>query len=69
MVAGLATRRQKVTVADLAGANLAQWGQLRTALEERQQRRVERKRFRRDPGGYLKDLEHKDLGRNDFPIS
>ncbi|WP_088258478.1 transposase [Fimbriiglobus ruber] len=59
LVAGLATRRQKVTAADLAGANPAQWKQLRAALEERRQRRVERKRFRRDPQGYLKDLEIK----------
>ncbi|OWK35717.1 Transposase [Fimbriiglobus ruber] len=59
LVAGLATRRQKVTAADLAGANPAQWKQLRAALEERRQRRVEQTRFRRDPEGYLKDLEIK----------
>ncbi|OWK39097.1 hypothetical protein FRUB_06179 [Fimbriiglobus ruber] len=57
-MAGLSTCRQKVTAADLAGANPGQWQQLRTALEERRQRRVARKRFRRDPDGCLKDLEN-----------
>jgi hypothetical protein len=32
---------------------------VRAELEERRQRRVERRQFRRDPEGYLKDLENK----------
>lgn len=59
LVAGLATRRQKVTAADLAGADLGAWKRLRAELEERRQRRVERRQFRRDPDEYLKALENK----------
>ena len=59
LVAGLATRHQEVTVADLAGADRAAWKQLRSELEERRQRRVERRQFRRDPDKYLKALENK----------
>ncbi len=59
LVAGLATRAREVTAADLAGADRQRWPRLRAELEERRQRRVERRRFRRDPDGYLKDLENK----------
>jgi hypothetical protein len=59
LVAGLATRRREVTVADLAGADRAKWKQLRAELETRRERRVERRQFRRDPDGYLKALENK----------
>jgi hypothetical protein len=59
LVAGLATRRQEVTAADLAGADLGAWKRLRAELEERRQRRVERRQFRRDPDEYLKALENK----------
>ena len=59
LVAGLATRRREITAADLAGADRDRWQQLRAELEERRQRRVERRRFRRDPEKYLKDLENK----------
>ena len=56
LVAGLATRTREVTAAELAGADRVAWKQLRTALEER---RVERRRFRRDRDGYPKALENK----------
>jgi hypothetical protein len=59
LVAGLATRSREVTAADLAGADRGAWRQLRAELETRRQRRVERRQFRRDPHGYLRDLEHK----------
>jgi hypothetical protein len=59
LVAGLATRSREVTTADLAGADRGAWRQLRDELETRRQRRVERRQFRRDPHGYLRDLEHK----------
>ncbi|OWK40376.1 Transposase [Fimbriiglobus ruber] len=61
LVAGLATRRREITAADLAGADRDRWQQLRAELEERRQRRVERRRFRRDPEEYLKTLEDKLL--------
>jgi hypothetical protein len=58
-VAGLATRVREATAADLAGADRDRWAEVRAELEERRQRRVERRQFRRDPEGYLKDLENK----------
>jgi hypothetical protein len=59
LVAGLATRAREVTATDLAGADRVAWKRLRDELETRRQRRVERRQFRRDPHGYLRDLEHK----------
>jgi hypothetical protein len=59
LVAGLATRQREVPAAELAKADRAEWRQLRRELEQRRQRRVERRRFRRDPNGYLRDLERK----------
>jgi hypothetical protein len=59
LVAGLATRSREVTATDLAGADRGAWRRLRAELEARRQRRVERRQFRRDPHGYLRDLEHK----------
>jgi hypothetical protein len=58
LVAGLATRTREVTASDLQ-ADPAEWKRVRGELEERRQRRVERKRFRRNPEQYLKDLENK----------
>ena len=59
LVAGLGTRAGAGTVADLAGADREGWQRLRAELEERRQRRVERRQFRRDPAGYLEALEEK----------
>jgi hypothetical protein len=59
LVAGLATRHREVTAADLAGADRVAWTRLRSELEERRQRRVERRQFRRDHDGYLNALENK----------
>ena len=60
LVAGLATRTREVTAADLQ-ADPAEWKRMRAELEERRQRRVERRRFRRNPEEYLKALENKLL--------
>jgi hypothetical protein len=59
LIAGLATRTRAVGAADLAAADPVQWQRLRAELEERRQRRVQRRHFRRDPKNYLKDLENK----------
>jgi hypothetical protein len=58
LVAGLATRQRAVGASDLAQAGRFRWQELRQELEERRLRRVERRRFRRDPEGYLKALEN-----------
>lgn len=57
LVAAVATRQRTYTAADLAGTDRAAWQQCRQKLEQRQQRRVERCRFRRDPKAYLHRLE------------
>ena len=59
MVAGLVTRYREVSVRELAAADRAKWAQLRATLEQRRTRRVERRRFRRDPYGFLDHLERK----------
>jgi hypothetical protein len=57
LVAAMATRGREVTADDLAAADRSAWRGLRTELEVRRQRRVDRHRFRRDPDGYLRGLE------------
>jgi hypothetical protein len=57
LVAAVATRQRAFTAADLAGADRAEWARRRRELDVRRQRRAERRRFRRDPEGYLRLLE------------
>ena len=59
LVAALTTRQREVSVTELSSADRIAWIGLRTELEQRRQRRAERRRFRRDPDNYLKTLEHK----------
>ena len=59
LMAGLATRTREVEAAELAGADREEWKRVRAELEERRERRVERRRFRRNPLEYLKALENK----------
>ena len=56
LVAGLATRTREVTAEELGGE---EWKRVRAELEERRERRAERRRFRRNPLEYLKALENK----------
>ena len=57
LVAAVATRQRAFTADDLAGADRAEWARLRQELDERRHRRTQRRRFRRDPEGYLRQLE------------
>jgi hypothetical protein len=59
IIAAVATRQRPERVKDLIGADRERWAKLRAELAERRQRRVERRRFRRDPEGYLRQLEAK----------
>lgn len=59
LTSSLATRVQERTAEDLAQADRAEWQSVRAELEKRRVRRVERRRFRRDPKGYLEALEKK----------
>jgi hypothetical protein len=57
LIAAVATRQREFTAEDLAGADRAEWARLRQEPDVRRKRRTERRRFRRDPEGYLRDLE------------
>ena len=66
VLAGAATRRQRDAAAELAKADRTRWVELRRALEERRQRRVQRYRFRRDPKAFLRHLEEQ-LNQSGLP--
>jgi hypothetical protein len=57
LVAGLMTRLGEVTAEELAPTDVFAWQELRAELGYREAARVQQRRFRRDPGGYLKRLE------------
>jgi hypothetical protein len=59
LIAGVATRTREVSASELASADRDQWRRLRSELEQRRHRRVERRQFRRGTEQYLKALEHK----------
>lgn len=59
LLAAVATRQRLFRATDLAQVDRHRWRELRTTLEERRQARVQRRRFRRDPVGYLHSLEEK----------
>lgn len=61
LLAAAATRRRVYTTADLAAADPVRRQELRAQLETRRERRVQRRRFRRDPHAYLQALEEKLL--------
>jgi hypothetical protein len=54
----VATRQRGLTADDLAQADQAEWARLRRELDERRQRRTQRRRFRRVPEGYLRQMEN-----------
>lgn len=66
LLAAAATRRHCVSALELAGADRGRCEQLRRQLEARRQRRVQRRRFRRDPQAYLQALE-KQLLQSTLP--
>jgi hypothetical protein len=57
LVAGLMTRLGEATADELAPADVLAWQELRAELGYREAARVQQRRFRRDPNGYLKSLE------------
>ena len=57
LVAAAATRLRPVAVEDLVPTDLAAWRSLRESLERRRALRTLGRRFRRDPGDYLRSLE------------
>jgi len=57
LIAASASRQGTFTAADLAEVDPDRWAELRQELDEHRQRRVDHRRFRRDPERYLKRLE------------
>lgn len=57
IVAGLGTRSRHFQGRELAPPNLETWQILRAGLERRRHTRTLRQRFRRNPEGYLRQLE------------
>jgi len=57
VLAGLATRAGEVTGEQLSGADRAAWRAKRAELDERRERRTDRRRFRTEPDAYLRGLE------------
>lgn len=61
LLAAAATRQRCYTAEELSRADPERWEQLRQQLEARRQRRVQRRRFRRDPRAFLNQLEEQLL--------
>ena len=63
VLAAAATRERPYSVGELAQADPERCADLRAELEARRQRRVQRRRFRRDPEAFLRSLEDQFLKR------
>lgn len=61
LLAAAATRHREIRVAELAQVDRSRCEELRRQLEARRQRRVQRRRFRRNPQAYLQVLEEQLL--------
>ena len=61
LLAAAATRRRAFGASELAQVDRSRCEALRRQLEARRQRRVQRRRFRRDPQAYLQTLEEQLL--------
>jgi hypothetical protein len=57
LVAGLMTRLAEATAEELAPTDVSAWRAVRAELGYRESARAQQRRFRRDPAGYLKQLE------------
>ncbi len=61
LIAVVATRIQTFTVAEFAAIPSANWQNVRSQLQQHHSKRLQQRRFRRDPDGYLAELEAKYL--------
>lgn len=57
IIAGLGTRQQEFGAADLVPSSVQVWRDTRATLQRGRQLRVLRRRFRRNPAAYLRELE------------
>jgi hypothetical protein len=63
IIAATASRLKAVAAADLIPSDPAAWRALRESLDRRQAARALGRRFRRDPAGYLQELEQNLIKR------
>ena len=61
LVSGLATRLRPDEGLQLTPGYLTRWREFRAEFESRRESRRKQRRFRRDPSGYLNDLEQRFL--------
>jgi hypothetical protein len=59
LIAAVVTRIKTFTARDLASVDLVSWRHQRSHLEQLRQKRLQQRRFRRDPENYLLELEVK----------
>jgi hypothetical protein len=59
IIAAVATRQRTERIEELRQADRTKWAELRAELDERRQRRTERRRFRQNSERYLHELEAK----------
>ena len=57
----IATKLHSFTASDLAQVDIDTWLELRSRLQKHHKARIEQYRFRRDPKGYLANLESRLL--------
>ncbi len=61
LIAVVATRIQTFTVAEFAAISSENWQNVRSQLQQLRSKRLQQRLFRRDPDGYLAELEAKYL--------
>jgi len=61
LIAVVATRMKTFTVKEFAAVSHQNWQQVRSELQKHHFKRLQQRCFRRDPGGYLAELEAKYL--------
>ncbi len=61
LIAVVATRMKTFTVKEFAAASHQTWQQVRSELQKHHSKRLQQRCFRRDPDGYLAELEAKYL--------
>ena len=61
LIAAVATKIRLFTQWDQAQVNQKQWQEIRSELEQIHESRIQQRRFRKDPHGYLDSLENQLL--------
>lgn len=61
LACAIATKLHSFTASDLAQVDIVTWLELRSQLQKHHKARIEQYRFRRDPKGYLANLESRLL--------